>query len=73
VDADTGWQGKAHPYLSGSRVAWTAGSGAMPACIEVDSPLRGTLGSERAYRAYNAAAEIVWKGHELHEAGPPTR
>ena len=25
------------------------------------APLRGTLGSEWAYRAYNAAAEIVWK------------
>jgi hypothetical protein len=27
VDADTGWQGKAQPYRSGSRVAWTTAAG----------------------------------------------
>jgi integrase len=27
LDADTGWQGKAHRYGSGSRVAWTTAAG----------------------------------------------
>jgi hypothetical protein len=27
VDADTGWQGKAHPYRSGSRVEWATAAG----------------------------------------------
>jgi hypothetical protein len=27
VDADTGWQRKAHPYRSGSRVEWTTAAG----------------------------------------------
>jgi integrase len=27
MDADTGWQGKAHPYRSGSRVEWTTAAG----------------------------------------------